>query len=213
MRILATILSFLMLDAAALAHPHVFVDVRGSFVLDDRGRLTAVRIHWQYDAFTTLILYDTLGLDRDGDGVLDASDLQKVKTGETDWAPDYEGDTYLFIGDEKVQLSRPRQAEVHPLGDRIGVSFTLDLDSPAQMRGKTANLQLYDPIYYYAYSITPDSGMIGSTEGCTTHIASFEPTEETLELQDQLAALSREETPENQNIGALFAEYMFLTCV
>jgi len=212
-RLLATTLILLTLGSAATAHPHVFVDVRGTFVLDDRGRLAAVRINWLYDEFTSLVLYDTLGLDADGDGVLDAADLKKVETGETDWPPDYKGDTYLLIDGEDAPLSRPREAKAEIDGDRIGVGFTLYLENPLDMAGRTANLQLYDPAYYYAYSVTEGSGLDEPAEGCSVSIVPFEPSAETADIRAELSSLSREEIPENPNIGALFAENIYLSCM
>ncbi|MDB6178235.1 DUF1007 family protein [Paracoccus sp. Z330] len=212
MHLPAAVLTLMLTATTAMAHPHVFVDVRGSFLLDEQQRLTALRIHWTYDAFTSLVLYDTLQLDDDGDGQLDADDLRKIERGETDWPQDYEGDTYLFIDGQKTALSRPRDAKAESLGDRIGVGFTLELETPVDLVGQTANLKIYDPIYYYAYSVTEDSGLEESNPDCDLRIAPFEPDGETSAIQAELAALSREEIPEDTEIGALFAENIYLTC-
>ena len=121
LRLLA--LSFLLAGAAgsAVAHPHVFVDATPRFVFDGPGRLAGLRITWRYDAFSTLVLYDQLELDRDGDGKLDAQDLERVAKGETDWPPEYEGDTYLWIGGAKVPLARPMNGVARMVGDRVEV--------------------------------------------------------------------------------------------
>ncbi|MFW2587022.1 DUF1007 family protein [Sagittula sp. SSi028] len=194
------------------AHPHVFVDVTGLFVMNEAGQLEAVRIHWLYDAFTTLVAVQNLGLDPDRDGVFDVADFSRIIAGETDWAPEYEGDTYLRIGGEKMPLSRPQEPWAEAPGDQIGVGFTLYLDAPVDMAGKTAVLELYDPIYYYAYTVTDQSAVDGPLGECTFDIVHFDPDAETAKLQRQLQALSREAIPEDPNVGALFAEKLELTC-
>ncbi|MBB3987234.1 polyphosphate kinase [Sagittula marina] len=216
MRILITLLAAVTLvtslPSRTEAHPHVFVDVTGSFVLNDSGQLEAVRIHWLYDAFTTLMVIQNLGLDPDRDGTLYEADLNRIIEGETDWAPDYEGDTYLHIDGEKVRLSRPQKAWAEAPGDQIGVGFTLSLGKPIDMTGRTATLELYDPIYYYAYTVTDKSAVEGPAGACRFEIIHFDPDEEIAKLQDQLRALSREEIPDDPNVGGLFAETLELTC-
>ena len=212
MRLPVALLALLMLGTDVSAHPHVFVDVRGSFVVDDDGTLQAVRIHWLYDAFTSLVVQDILELDEDGDGQLNQADLDKFTAGETDWPPDYDGDTYLYLDGQKTRLSRPLDAAAAVDGDRIGIGFTLALDTPVPMAGRTATLKLYDPLYYYSYSVTPESHVDGPAGECDFDIIPFTPDAQSARIQSRLAALSREEMPEDPNIGALFAETIELTC-
>lgn len=39
------------------AHPHAFVNAQAGFQIDADQRLHALKISWQYDAFTTLFLF------------------------------------------------------------------------------------------------------------------------------------------------------------
>lgn len=197
-----------LVTTPALPHPHVFVDAKAGFAVDDRG-LTGLRITWLYDAFTTLVLYEQLDLDRDGDGKLDAADLERVAFGETDWAPEYEGDTYLWVDGAKEALGRPRNGVARMVGDQVEVSFDLPLAAPEPLGGLSASLRLYDPAYYYAYDVT---GTDGSVEGCAVALVPFEPDAEDQALQDQLSALSQEEVPDDPTIGARFADEITLQC-
>ncbi len=195
------------------AHPHIFVDADGGFLFNDSGELVGVRIFWLYDAYSTLFLYDTLDLDKDGDGELDAADLEKVRQGETTWDPEYEGDTYLWIAGQKQKLSRPLKTSARMVEGRIGVSFELHLQAPKNIRGSRASLKLYDPIYYYAYSILSEGRIFGNASGCHISVKRFDPDEQTAALQKELSTLSREELPENLNVGSKFAEEIILQCV
>lgn len=212
MHLLTSVLVLALSGTAALAHPHVFVDAEGTYLFDDRGRLAGIRIYWLYDAFTTLLLHDTLGLDPDGDGALDEADMQRIVTGETDWPPDYEGDTYLWIGGQKQALSRPLRASAHMVEDRVGVSFALALEVPVEMSGRVASLKLYDPFYYYAYSIPGAGRLSGPAEGCHVRVNRFVADEQSQAIREQLSALSKEDIPDDPNIGALFAEEIVLQC-
>lgn len=204
----ALALALACLASPAGAHPHVFVDEHVGFHMTD-GALTGLRIVWLYDAFTTLVLYDQLYLDEDGDGQLNAEDLQKVAAGETLWTAGYEGDTYLFQGGTKVPLGRPRNGTAQMVGDRVEVTFDLPLVQPLPMAGQTAVLKLYAPDYYYAYTA---AGVLDTPAGCQTKIVPFEPDSVSRKLQAELAKLGAEETPADPFIGANFAEEIHLTC-
>lgn len=206
------ILALALSTGSVSAHPHVFVDTEGTFLFDDTNRLSGVRISWLYDPFTSLVLYDTLDLDKDRDGALDSGDLEKVTRAETDWDPEYEGDTYLWIEGTKRQLSRPANATAWMEDDRIGVAFDLLLETPQDMSGRSASLKLYDPIYYYAYSILGVTGAVGAEGACRAEVMALSLDDQTAEIQRQLQALSQEEIPDDPNIGALFAEEILLQC-
>ncbi len=80
------------LVGTAKAHPHVFVDARTGFIFGTDGQLEALQISWTYDEFTTLILFETLNLDQDGDGQFNDTDRASIIEGETNWDSAYKGD-------------------------------------------------------------------------------------------------------------------------
>lgn len=210
MKRLAT-LALLLLPSTGWSHPHVFVDASAGMIFDAEGRVTGLSILWRYDAMTTLNLYVQLGLDADGDGALDAGDLARIAQGETDWPPDYEGDTYLFQKGARVALGRPENASAQMVGDQVEVRFDLPLAAPLPVQDGVV-LKLYDPTYFYAYSVeaalTPES----LPEGCAAQVIPFRPSAADAALQEDLAALSAEEIPDDPQIGARFADELRLTC-
>ncbi|MBL3596103.1 DUF1007 family protein [Rhodovulum sulfidophilum] len=203
---------FLFLPQIALAHPHVFIDASAGFRFDDDGRLAKLRIVWLYDAFTTLNLYVQLGLDADGDGKLDEDDLEKIARGETDWPPDYPGDTYLFQNEAPVALGRPQHGTARMIGDRVEVSFDLPLVRPLAVDGQRTSLKLYDPEYFYAYTLKTVLAAGSIPRECRTRLIPFTPDAADAATQKLLASLSVEELPSNPDIGARFADELRLTC-
>ena len=197
------------LSGPAGAHPHIFVDATTGFRFDDAGRLTALRITWTYDAFTSLMISDQLRLDPDGDGRLDDADRAAIVAGETEWPPEYEGDVYLDLDGAPVPMGRPENGEAWMEADRVSVAFDLPLATPlAEPSG--ARLRLYDPYHYYAYAVV---GLDGDAPApCTISVDRFEADGAAAALQAKLAALSREETPTREDVGALFADDVHLTC-
>ena len=192
----------------ASAHPHVFVDATAGFAFDEAGRLSGLRITWTYDAFTSLILFDTLSLDADGDGQLDDADRAAIVDGETDWPPEYDGDVHLDIGGTAVAMGRPRDGRAWMEADRISVSFDLPLAEPLDAPEGT-RLRLYDPLYYYAYTVV---GVEAAEGPCAPRLDPFVADEATAAVQAELAALTREQMPDEPGIGARFADEVTLSC-
>ncbi|MEM7753045.1 MAG: DUF1007 family protein [Pseudomonadota bacterium] len=208
MRLCLFVFPFLV-ASPTLAHPHVFVDARAGFSFTDDGQLAGLKITWTYDAFTSLTLFDILDLDKDGDGALNDADRAAIVAGETEWADDYKGDTYLERDGAEVGLARPLNGAAWMEDDRITVTFDLPLTTPETVVGDMV-LKLYDPFYYYAYTVTDLDDV--AWEGCSAELVSFVPDQAAAELQTKLAALSREETPEQENVGRYFADQVRLTC-
>jgi len=200
------------LGGSAGAHPHVFVDARTGFIFDADGRLQALRISWTYDEFTTLILFESLNLDQDGDGQLNDADRAAVIKGETNWEPEYKGDVYLEVAAKDYSLGRPEAGAVTLENNQVEVSFYLPLSQPVRIDDTPAFLRLYDPTFYYAYTILPAADPVALPEGCQAQIVPFEPDAVESALQENLAALGREEAPAQENVGRLFSDEVRLTC-
>lgn len=204
-----TVLVGCNLAFSAHAHPHVFIDAIGGFVFDDRQHLSAVRVTWTYDAFTSLVLIDVLDIDRDDDGVLDENDRARIVEAQTIWPDTFEGDTYLEQNGVPVVLTRPENGSASMQDFQISVHFDVPLETPLSDLSELV-LRLYDPTYYYAYStIALETGLPAN---CATQLVPFEPDDATQQLQLQLASLSRDETPAQAGIGRRFADEVRLIC-
>ncbi len=206
------LLCVMCLGGPAGAHPHVFVDARTGFIFDADGQLEALRISWTYDEFTTLILFESLNLDQDGDGQFNDADRAAVIEGETNWDPEYKGDVYLEVAGQDFPLGRPEGAAVTLENNRVEVSFDLPLSQPVMIGDMPAFLRLYDPVFFYAYTILPTVGLGTLPEGCQSQIVPFEPDAVERVLQEKLAALGREEAPTQEIVGRLFSDEVHLTC-
>ena len=205
-------ISLVLTQGAASAHPHIFVDAKAGFHINEDGLLTGLHISWTYDPFTTLFLFDVLDLDRDKDGALDDEDYAAILRGETEWADDYVGDIYLEVNETVHPHLKPVGAQADYRDDRITVRFDLPLAEPVAVPGKDIVLRIYDPNYYYAYTVIEiaEPGLLPET--CEASIFAFEPDAVTGDLLVTLGTLSREESPEQANVGRLFSDEVALSC-
>lgn len=208
MRRLALALACLV-PLGAEGHPHVFIDGGVDFLGDDQGRVGAVRITWIYDEFTTLYVLQNLKFDADGDGALTAEERRFLVEDQTTWEPGFDGDGYLFQDGQRVALGGPTEGEVDLVDGRLKVTFRRALAAPQRPAALTA--KLYDPAYYYAYAIVQPP-KVDALPGCRATLIPFVADTGLAALQSTLSGLSANETPEQQDVGALFADQVRLTC-
>ncbi len=151
-------------------------------------------------------------MDQDGDGQFSDSDRAAIIAGETNWDRAYKGDVYLEFAGQDYPLGRPEAAAVTLNYNQVEVSFDLPLSHPLRIDNTSVFLRLYDPFFYYAYTIVPAINPHNLPEGCQAEIVPFEPKAAESALQDKMAALGREDIPAVENIGRLFSDEVQLTC-
>jgi len=201
---------------AAFAHPHVWITGGADFGLDEEGRLARLHVTWIYDEFASLYLLNYLGVDPDGDQVFSEQDKATVLADQTNWPDEFEGDSYLFVDGKRRALGKAANADTRILETgQVEVTFERAVLEPFRPgAGTPAVVKVYDPTFYYAYELDGPAGIVAPEgHGCASEYRPVDPTRPELEaLRLELAALGREETPEQQDVGALFADDLVLTC-
>ena len=217
MRVLGLgLLAALSAPVAALAHPHVWVSGGADFGLDAEGRLARLHVTWVYDEFASLYLLNAVGADADGDQVLTAEDKARILADQTAWEEDFEGDSYLYVDGARRALGGPENADTRilPTG-QVEVSFERAVAEPFRPApGAPAIAKVYDPWFYYAYEVTAAPRVIGPDgHGCTAEHRPYDENDPKLKaLEVELSALGVDDTPEQADVGALFADELRLTC-
>ena len=204
-----------LVPAAALAHPHVFVDATVEAVFDDQGRLTAFRIGWTYDELFSLMLVEESGADPDGDGQVSIDEMQALDGFDMDWGTDFLGDAYVVPGAAAVALAPgPQDWKTGWADGRLWSTHTRTLEAPLTPGPEGVTIQIYDPGYYVAYAITGEPEVTGRGD-CTATI--FVPDLDA--AQTQLLDSLKEYAPGDDlegvvfpNVGADFAEEVRVTC-
>lgn len=141
---------FLLAPAAALAHPHVWVDAAVEVVFDDKGRIAAIRHHWRFDE--EFSAYALQGLDTNRDGKFSSAELEPLAKENVESLKDYDFFTSLSVGDYQAGFGAPRDYFLELMDNRLLLHFTLPLSSPLLTRGTTV-LDVGDPDYYVAFSL------------------------------------------------------------
>lgn len=203
----------LLSPAAARAHPHIFIEASLGFVFDDQGLLAAVRVEWVYDEFYTLLLFEDLGIDKDGDLILTDDELARLKAQDSDWAPEYEGDLYGTVDGAPVALAPPIRFDIRMEGARIVSTHYRPLAERVEVRGHAVSFQTYDPGYYAAFEVTRGVAVSGE-DGCRAEVIPPDRSAATADLEAVLKTLQQGENAELvfPAVGATFADTVRLSC-
>lgn len=196
----------------ASAHPHVFIDGAVDFIVDEAGALTGLSVTWKYDRFETLYVLTSIGIISAPDGSLSDKDRKTLIRNESDWPDSFDGAAHLTIDGDPVVLSGPLDLDAVLEDGHLTVRYHRDLTRPATISGRDVQVAFYERTYYYAFSVAEPPEIIGSMDDCMIDVTPFDATAEDRTMQATLAKLSREETPEDTNVGALFADRIALQC-
>jgi hypothetical protein len=154
------------LGSPALAHPHVFIDTTVTAILDDQGRLTGLRLRWDYDALVSMVVAGDRGADADGDGAISASEAAVLDGFDMTWVEGFDGDTTLYQGDAVLPLEPgPRDWVTGWAEDSDGSSdgtsdgghlwseHTRWLKAPVDPGAGPVSIVVYDISDYTAYAL------------------------------------------------------------
>ena len=205
---------FALLATPLWAHPHVFVDVGIEVVLDDKTRVTHVRVTWAYDDFYSLLIAEDRDMDKDGDGALTQEEEARLNGFDANWVPGYEGDVYLTIDEQPLVMSGPMKATATMVDGRIVSSHLREVTGTPALSTDTLVVKAYDPSYYTAYELTLPIKVTGH-EGCSIVRHDPDNQAELAKMQAFLMTLSAETNLEENDIpmlGENFASELRVSC-
>jgi ABC-type uncharacterized transport system substrate-binding protein len=210
-----SVLAAIMAPSAAVAHPHVFVDMSLTSVFDGSGRLTELHVTWTYDDLTSLLLIEDGGYDTDGDGAMSAAELEPMKGFDMDWDPDFPGDVYPEQNGSPLALvPGPSDWTTSWADGKLTSTHVRRFGTPVDPGAGAIVIKAYDPGYYVAYAIVGTTATEGRDD-CRAEV--FVPDLDA--AQTQLMASLKEYLPGDDlsdagfpQAGETFAEEVRITC-
>ena len=195
----------------ASAHPHVLIDAKAEMVFD-KGKLTAIRHIWQFDAAFTA--FAVQGLDENNDGKLSDAELEPLAKVNVESLAEFGFFTYLNANGKDVAVAPPKEYWLEFHQGRLTLFYTLPLKAPVESKG-TTTLQVFDPEYFVAFGFLPDNPITldGAPAGCS---ATYRPPQElnarTMAMLATIPADQRILPPSLRSAASALANLITLTC-
>lgn len=202
-----TVLIVAVLGASSVAaHPHVFIETGLKVRVDDRGRATGVEVSWTYDALSSLLWFEDLQLDRDGDGRLTKAELEKLDGFDMNWVRGFPGDVYVRSNGKNVALGQHQ-----PMGVSVEDGLITSVHfRPFEAPAAGLEIKAYDPSYYTAYSLSKGVDVTGP---CLAMITPANLDKAYTALEELLYVRpSNELSGDFPAVGESFADRVDITC-
>ena len=210
------VLAAVLLPVPAAAHPHIFVDTGFAFEFDDAGRLSQVKVTWQYDEFYSLLITEDLQLDQDGDGILTPAERARLIGFDTNWDEGFNGDLEIHAGGARLALSGPLEATTALDQGRIISSHIRRIAPTDRSRQGPISMKAFDPSYYTAYDITLPVTLPARQQGeCLLELIEPDIVGGLAQMQAQLLRLDANADLEENDfplIGGEFATEIRVSC-
>ncbi|WP_249260673.1 DUF1007 family protein [Halomonas caseinilytica] len=202
-----------LLPLTGMAHPHVWADISVKVVLDDQGRVEALRQRWRLDPFYSLMLIEELK-GAEGDAPMEARLDQLGSEIRNNLAPKGYFTEIRHDG-EPVAVDEVQEYTTMARNDRVEFLFKLPLAHPLPLGESALRYRIYDPSYYIemVHEInddqTPrDDALVVVGGDCTTRIIAADPDPEQVAMAARLDRT--DEAPEG--LGRFFAETGEIRC-
>lgn len=203
--------------SAAVAHPHVWIDLKTEVIMDDQGRITGLRLDWTMDELYSTYVIEDMKLIPDVD---EAKELAAMARVTQENLGEYNYFVRVKLGDEVQNFSVIDDMRAEVRDDLVWMGFTIGFDQPIDLSAGKLRYAVYDPTYYIeiTYPADVDIKNLGATpisfsggpqpDACQATVTRAEPTFETIALA---ASLDREDVAP-VDLGDLFAEWVGIDC-
>lgn len=137
--------TIVLLASPALAHPHVFIQVRTLLIVES-GQLTGLHHVWLLDE--GWLASQLEAHDKDKDGKLDDAELSAVAAESRGTLDTFKSFTNIRHAGQRIRPGAPAAVKIQYFGDQLGMSFTAPLPKPIPLAGADLLLEVYDATYF-----------------------------------------------------------------
>lgn len=206
-RLLSGLVLAVVVATPAWAHPHAWIDLRSTLLLDDDGRVTAIEQEWLFDEFYSMFVMDGL---IEGENA-EVGSLMELARGNLENLRAYDYFTEVRSAGERLSLATVEDYESEMRGERLWMRFVVPLENPADPKAEAFSYAIFDPTYYVEMLHVGRDAIAFRGErasACTAELQPPDPDPETVTLAQ---ALDRNAEPDS-TLGRLFAEQVRVSC-
>ena len=200
-------LALAALPAPLAAHPHGWIDIRTEILVDDAGRIEALRQAWLFDELYSAFMLDDFaqaGLERE-------QGLAELLRQDVEALAPFDYFTRVEVAGEPQQFEPVRAYANGVAQGRIWFRFELPLAEPVDPTGRDLRYAVFDPTYFIELLHHGERPVVlpaALEERCAVELIAPDPPAEIVSLA---AMLDRTEEG-GDGLGAHFAEWVELRC-
>lgn len=202
------------MTAPALAHPHVWVEMRSDVVFDDQGRIAAMNLMWTFDDGYAQMALE--GLDTNGDGNYDPTELDPLSKENIASLKDYDYFAVMRFNGEKQALAPVTEyGQIYSNG-KLQLHLQVPLKTPLDPAKGEFMAKVYDPDFFIAFDYAKDdpvTALGAMPKSCGLEVKPVPTDAELEQTRAMLATKGRDWKPDTEeDFGALFAQPVIVKC-
>ena len=202
------LLALLAPGGAAVAHPHVWIDARAEVIFDAEQRVSALRVLWRFDEFYSLFAIE--GLDKNGDGAVDAEELKPLAELNVTSLKEYRYFTQITVDGAEAAYGAATDYVSRFEDGILSLEFVIPLQTAVDPRTARVAFKSYDPTFYIAIEppLQEPVRFAGTPPPLCRIVEVQGENSETLSL----AETDFLDPNANQGLGALYATEFAIVC-
>jgi ABC-type uncharacterized transport system substrate-binding protein len=207
-------LTFVAWALPAVAHPHLFSTMQTALLVNSEGKISGMRIRWNFDE--TYTQFSLEGLDQNQNGTYEQEEIKPL-TDEN--IKSLVESKYFTVA--KSNGAEIAQAPVVTYGqdmveDKLSLWFELPFATPVDPKAGLFEARVYDPDFFIAFDYLPDKPPVleGTLPaGCAMELKPLPTTEELDQTREMLADKPQDWKPETPtDFGAMFSQALVVAC-
>lgn len=206
--------AMLALVSPAMAHPHVWIEMRSDIVFNDQGLITGMNLMWTFDDAYAQVALD--GLDADKDGVYSQAELEPLTKENLESLKDYGYFTVLRFNGEKQPFAPIVESGQLYSNNKLQLHFQLPLQTPIDPVKGEFVAKVYDPEFYIAIDYVKDDpvSVVGNIpKNCKLVVKPVPTDAEVQATRDMLSTKGKDWKPDTaEDFGAIFAQPVTIEC-
>lgn len=188
----------------ANGHPHGWIDLESTLLVDADGQVTGLRLGWSFDPVYTAFVLDGVKPERVAQADLDALASENLGNLEA-----YDYFTEIEYDGHRQPLGPVREFQTALKGDQLWLQFEVPLAQPVALRGHDLHYAVYDPTYYIEIRHgSARSATVAGPGNCTARLIEPQPPLAAIALA---SGLDRTQSG-GDGLGRMFAEWVTVTC-
>jgi len=198
----------------AVAHPHMWVDMRSYVVFNNQGLITGIDLEWTFDDGYAQMALD--GLDSNGDGIYSQDELAPLTKENLESLKEYNYFTIPRVNGDVVEIGEPTDAGQIYANDKLSLHFQVPLKVPVDPKKDQFLYKVYDPEFFIDFEY-PDKDSVGVAgtmpQGCKLKLIEVAADQQTLNVKAMLSTKGKEwKPPANEDYGGMFAQPTAVVC-
>jgi ABC-type uncharacterized transport system substrate-binding protein len=200
--------------SAASAHPHLFATMQTVVMTTADGKMSGLRIRWNFDE--TYTQYSLEGLDLNGNGTYEPDELKPLT--EENIKSLLESKYFTVASQNSKEIA---QAPVTVYGQdmvdaKLSLWFELPFAAPVDPKAGPIETRVYDPDFFIAFDYVPEKppqieGKL--PDGCGMELKPLPTTEELDQTREMLSDKPQDWKPDQPtDFGAMFSQPLIVSC-